>query len=94
MKEFPALKDSNNNKQKLTLQTIINKIPEQISAYRKIEKQRKRKEMSETVSSTTMDYSSLMGIKEVKDEQQRSPLICTWLPSRKSMLSEFSSMKY
>jgi hypothetical protein len=35
-----------------------------------------------------------MGVEEVRDEEQRSPLICTWLPSRKNMLSEFSRSKY
>jgi hypothetical protein len=37
MKQFPSLKEPN-NKQKLTLQAMINRIPEQISAYKKIEK--------------------------------------------------------
>jgi hypothetical protein len=30
----------------------------------------------------------------MKDELQRSPLICTWLPSKKSMLSEFTRPKF
>lgn len=89
MKQFPSLKDPT-NKQKLTLQTIINKMPEQISAYKKIEKLNK----SRNKSNSEYNYSSLMGIEEVKDEEQRSPLICTWLPSRKNMLSEFSRGKY
>jgi hypothetical protein len=35
-----------------------------------------------------------MGVEEIRDEEQRSPLICTWLPSRKNMLNEFSRSKY
>jgi hypothetical protein len=42
MKKFPALKDPN-PKQKLTLQTIINKVPEQISALKKIQKMNKNR---------------------------------------------------
>jgi hypothetical protein len=89
MKQFPSLKDPT-NKQKLTLQTIINKMPEQISAYKKVEKLNK----SGHGLKGECNYTKLMGIEETKDEEQRSPLICTWLPSRKNMLSDFSRSKY
>lgn len=57
MKEFPSLKDST-NKQKLTLQTIINKIPEQISAYKKVEKLNRMR----AASKSEHNYTTLMGI--------------------------------
>lgn len=57
MKQFPSLKDPT-NKQKLTLQTIINKIPEQILAYKKIEKLNKVR----TASKSEYNYTTLMGI--------------------------------
>ena len=36
----------------------------------------------------------MLGFSEMKDEMQRSPLICTWLPSKKSMLNEFIRPKF
>ena len=62
MNQFPSLKDPT-NKQKFTLQTIINKLPEQISAYKKIEKINKTR----TSSKGEYNYTTLMGIEEVKD---------------------------
>jgi hypothetical protein len=62
------------------LTTIINKAPEKMNAYKLLEKKKKNDKYQ-------MDYTTIMGAHESKDELQRSPLICTWLPSRKSMLS-------
>ena len=58
-----------------------------MQAFRQLEK-KKREQKSQ------QDYTTLMGVTEQKDEQQRSPLLCTWLPSRKSMLSEFTGPKF
>lgn len=30
-----------------------------------------------------------MGINEIKDLDQRSPLLCTWLPSKKTMVKDY-----
>lgn len=63
MKQFPSLKEPN-NKQKLTLQNMINKIPEKLSAYKKIEKMNRNR----TASKSEYSYSTLMGVQEIKDE--------------------------
>ena len=47
MKQFPSLKEPN-KKQKITLQTMINKIPEQLSAYKKIEKMNRNRTASKS----------------------------------------------
>lgn len=63
MKQFPSLKDPN-NKQKLTLQAMINRIPEQLSAYKKIEKMNRNR----TAAKSEYSYSTLMGVQEIKDQ--------------------------
>ncbi len=49
-------------------------------AYRLLEKKKRENRGQQ-------DYTAILGVTEIKDEMQRSPLICTWLPSKKSMLS-------
>ena len=80
MREFPALKEETKRK-KVNLTTIISKAPEKMYAFRQLEKKKKESHRN------TSDHSSILGQNEIKDELQRSPLICTWLPSKKSMLN-------
>ena len=57
MKQFPVLKDGS-NKQKVNLQTIISKAPEQIIAYKQLQREiRKRAK-----SNGGPGYTTLMGI--------------------------------
>jgi hypothetical protein len=56
-------------------------------AYRQLEKKKRE-------SRGQQDYTAILGVSEMKDELQRSPLLCTWLPSRKSMLNEFTRPKF
>lgn len=60
MKQFPSLKDPS-NKQKVNLQTIISKAPEQITDYRKLQKVIKTGK-SKSFSSNISDYNKIMGV--------------------------------
>lgn len=86
MKEFPILKEETKRK-KVNLTTIINKAPEKMMAYRQLQKKKRE-------NRNVQDYTSILGVSEMKDQLQRSPLICTWLPSKKSMLNEFTRPKF
>jgi hypothetical protein len=59
-----------------------------MQAFRQLEKKKRESKRG------GQDHSSILGDSDIKDEMQRSPLICTWLPSKKSMLSEFTRPKF
>jgi hypothetical protein len=56
MKQFPVLKDGS-NKQKINLQTIISKAPEQIIAYRQLQREMRKRAKSNSGSG----YTTLTG---------------------------------
>lgn len=88
---YPALKDYKNSS---NLTNILTKAPERISAYRKCEREKKNRNKS-FHGSTNYEYTQTLGLpKELPnpDMDQRSPLLCTWLPSRKSMLGDFTQI--
>lgn len=83
--KYPALKDYKNSN---NLTNILTRAPERISAYKKCQQDTK-------ANKSMHQYTHTLGLpKELTnpDMEQRSPLLCTWLPSRKSMLTDFTSI--
>ena len=56
MKKFPILKEKA-NRNKLNIGYILNKVPEQIDAYRKLERMQRK-----SPEKITRDYTTIMGI--------------------------------
>jgi hypothetical protein len=87
LKRFPALKDQiikSTNKNNMA--ALLQKTFDRTNAFRRYLKERR--------SLSTHNYTAAMGIPQERagfDIEQRSPLLCTWLPSRKAMVCEFNT---
>jgi hypothetical protein len=70
---------------KNNLAFTLKHVAERTSEYRRYEKEKKQ--------NSAHDYTNTLGTQkemEFPDMEQRSPLLCTWLPSRKAMLGDFN----